>query len=55
VKGREFSPEILDMLRKSLRGEFEKLGEPLEVNIEIVDEISMERTGKRRLLISKVM
>jgi len=55
VKGSEFSPKILDMLSKSLQHEFDTLGEPLEVNIEIVDEIPMERTGKRRLLISKVV
>ena len=55
VKGREFSPRILDMIKKSLESEFERLGEPLEVNVEIVDEIPMGRTGKRRLLISKVI
>jgi len=54
VKGREFSPEILNMVRKSLESEFSKLGGHLEINIEVVDEIPMERTGKRRILISKV-
>mgnify|MGYP005831566657 CR=1 FL=1 len=55
VKGREFNPEILERIRKSLESEFDKLGENLEVLTEIVDEIPMERTGKRRLLISKVI
>jgi phenylacetate-CoA ligase len=55
VKGREFKPEILDWVRKSLENEFDKLGEPLEVTIEIVEEIPMEITGKRRLLISKAV
>ena len=55
VKGKEFSPEILERIRKSLENEFNKLGENLEVLTEIVDEIPMERTGKRRLFISKVI
>jgi len=54
VKGREFNPEMLERIRKSLEKEFDKLGENLEVVTQIVDEIPMERTGKRRLLISKV-
>jgi len=54
MKGREFNPEILEWIRKSLEREFEKLGEHLDVKIEIVDEIPMERTGKRRLFISKI-
>jgi phenylacetate-CoA ligase len=55
VKGREFNPEILERLKKSLEKEFNKLGEKLEVLTEIVDEIPMTRIGKRRLLISKVI
>jgi len=55
VKGREFNPEILERTRKSLESEFDKLGEHLEVITQIVDEIPMERTGKRRILISKVI
>jgi phenylacetate-CoA ligase len=55
VKGREFHPEILERIRKSLEREFDKLGENLEVITQIVDEIPMETTGKRRILISKVI
>jgi len=55
VKGREFNPEMLEQIRRSLESEFDKLGEHLEVVTQIVDEIPMERTGKRRLLISKVI
>jgi len=54
VKGREFNPEMLERIRKSLEKEFDRLGEKLEVVTQIVDEIPMERTGKRRLLISKI-
>ena len=55
VKGREFNPEMLEQIRRSLKKEFDRLGENLEVVTQIVDEIPMERTGKRRLLISKVI
>jgi len=54
VKGREFNPEMLEQIRKSLEKEFDKLGEKLEVDTQVVDEIPMERTGKRRILISKI-
>ncbi|MEM2971690.1 MAG: hypothetical protein QW270_04630 [Candidatus Bathyarchaeia archaeon] len=55
VKGREFNPEILERTRKSLENEFDKLGEKFEVLTEIVDEIPMGRTGKRRIFISKII
>jgi phenylacetate-CoA ligase len=55
VKGREFNLEMLERIRKSLEKEFDELGENLDILTEIVDEIPMERTGKRRLLISKVI
>jgi phenylacetate-CoA ligase len=54
VKGREFNPEMLEQIRKSLEREFDKIGEKLKVVTQIVDEIPMERTGKRRILISKI-
>jgi phenylacetate-CoA ligase len=55
VKGREFTPEILERIRESLEKEFDKLGEKFEVLTEIVDEIPMTRTGKRRILVSKII
>jgi len=55
VKGREFNPEMLEQIKRSLKKEFDKLGENLEVVTQIVDEIPMERSGKRRLLISRVI
>lgn len=55
VKGREFNSEILERIRKSLESEFDKLREKFEVITQIVDEIPMERTGKRRTFISKVI
>ena len=55
VKGREFHPEIMERVRKSLEREFTKLGENLEITTQVVDEIPMGRTGKRRILISKLI
>jgi phenylacetate-CoA ligase len=54
VKGKEFNPEILEQIKRSLENELYELGENFEVLTEIVDEIPMGRTGKRRLFISKV-
>ncbi len=54
VKGKGFNPEMLERIRNNLEKEFDKLGEKLEVVTQIVDEIPMERTGKRRILISKI-
>ena len=54
VKGKDFNPEILDRIRNNLEREFDELGDSLDVITQIVDEIPMEKTGKRRLLISKI-
>jgi phenylacetate-CoA ligase len=54
VKGREFNPEMLERIKRSLKKEFDKLGENLEVVTRIVDDIPRERTGKRRILISNL-
>ncbi|MEM2522668.1 MAG: hypothetical protein QXW82_05915 [Candidatus Bathyarchaeia archaeon] len=54
VKGKEFNPEILERIKNGLENEFAKLGQKIEVLSEIVNEIPMGRTGKKRVLISKV-
>lgn len=54
VKGKEFNLEILERIKDCLENEFAKLGQKIEVFTEIVDEIPTGRTGKRRILISKV-
>jgi phenylacetate-CoA ligase len=54
VKGSHFDPRILERIKNKLEEEFANQGERLQVVLEAVEEIPMERTGKRRLFISKV-
>jgi phenylacetate-CoA ligase len=55
VKGSSFSPELLERIKNNIEYYFAKQGEMLEVIIKLVEEIPMERTGKRRVFISKVV
>jgi phenylacetate-CoA ligase len=55
VKGRQFDPYMLDRIKNNLERYFAELSENLEVVMEVVKEIPSERTGKRRILISKVI
>ena len=54
VKGTTFDPEILERIKNKIETSFAKQGENLEVAVQLVKEIPMERTGKRRLFISKL-
>jgi phenylacetate-CoA ligase len=54
VKGSNFDSNLLLRIKNNIENTFAKQGEKLEVTIQIVEEIPMERTGKRRLFISKV-
>jgi phenylacetate-CoA ligase len=54
VKGREFDPKMLERIKDNLEMYFVRIGENLEVVMEVVREIPAERTGKRRILISKI-
>ena len=54
VKGKKFDPEILLRIKETLKAFFNRLGEDMEIYMQLVDEIPMERTGKRRVLISKI-
>jgi len=55
VKGRRFNPETLEEIRKGLIEESTRLGENIDVVIEIVDEIPKGRTGKTARFISKII
>ena len=55
VKGKKFDPKMLDDIKRSVEQFFASHGEKLEVVIQIVDNIPMERTGKRSRLISKCL
>ena len=54
VKGTTFDPEILERIKNKIETSFAKQGENLEVTVQLVKEIPMERTGKRKLFISKL-
>jgi len=55
VKGRNYDPRMLERIKGNLEMYFVKLGEKMVVIMEVVKEIPSERTGKRRILISKVI
>lgn len=55
VKGSNFDTDLLLRIKNNIENSFALQGEKLEVIIEIVEGIPMERTGKRRLFISKVI
>lgn len=55
VKGKEFDPRTLKRIKNNLETYFARLGENLEVVMQVVKEIPRERTGKRRILISKLL
>jgi len=54
VKGKNFDPQILERIKNNLETYFNSLGENLQVFMQIVEEIPIERTGKRRIIISNV-
>jgi phenylacetate-CoA ligase len=54
VKGAQFEHSILEGIKNKIEVEFAKQGYKLEIVLEYVDEIPIERTGKRRLFISKI-
>jgi phenylacetate-CoA ligase len=54
VKGKKFDAEILIKIKEDLETFFAREEEDVEVCVQLVDEIPMERTGKRRVLISKI-
>jgi phenylacetate-CoA ligase len=54
VKGRNFDPLMLGRIKSNLESFFIKLGEKMDIVTEVVKEIPQERTGKRRIFISKL-
>jgi phenylacetate-CoA ligase len=54
VAGKEFDPKILERIKSNLETYFAKQGENLEVVMQIVDDIPIEPTGKRRILVSRL-
>jgi phenylacetate-CoA ligase len=54
LKGKEFSANAVERLRKKIETIFTTMGEEVEVYIQIVDKISRGKTGKRQTIISFV-
>jgi len=55
VKGLNFDQNLLLRIKNNIEEFFAGQGEKLEVEIKFVEEIPMERTGKKRLFISRVV
>jgi len=55
VKGLNFDPNLLLRIKNNIEEFFARQGEKLEVTIQLVKKIPMERTGKRRVFVSKVI
>ncbi|MEM3549946.1 MAG: AMP-binding protein [Candidatus Bathyarchaeia archaeon] len=55
VKGLNFDQNLLLRIKNNIEEFFAKQGEKLEVEIQFVKEIPMERTGKRKLFVSMVV
>jgi phenylacetate-CoA ligase len=54
VKGTNFDANLLLRIKNNIEKFFAEQGEKMEVVTQVVEEIPMERTGKRRMFISKV-
>lgn len=54
VKGREFDPKVVSKIKGNIENSCIRMGEDVSVDIEIVQEIPREKSGKRRKIISLV-
>lgn len=54
IRGQNFDPKVLLKIKGNFETFFAKQAEDVEVIIQLVDEIPMGSTGKRRALISKI-
>jgi phenylacetate-CoA ligase len=54
VKKEKLDTRVLESIKNNMEKYFSNIGEKIEVTIEIVKEIPLEGTGKRRLFISKL-
>jgi len=54
VKGKEFDPKVISRIKQNIEEYFLRLGYEVTIDVRIVDDIPMERTGKRRSIISLV-
>jgi phenylacetate-CoA ligase len=54
VKGKEFDPKVVDKIKNNIENLSIGMGEDISVETEIVQEISKDKSGKRRTVISMV-
>jgi len=54
VKGPNFDPNLLLRIKNNIEEFFAKQGEKMDVIVQVVKEIPMEKTGKRKAFISKL-
>lgn len=54
TKGSEFDATVLNKIKKNIETYFKLANEEVYVSVEIVDRIPIDRTGKRRYIISKL-
>jgi hypothetical protein len=54
AKKEKLDTRFLEGIRSGMEKYFSEIGEKIEVTLEIVEEIPSERTGKKRLFISKL-
>lgn len=54
VKGKDYKPEVGESIKTNLEAFFAKHKENLKVIVQVVSEIPQGRTGKRRLIISRM-
>jgi phenylacetate-CoA ligase len=55
MTGQNFNPDLLLRIKNNIEKFFAAQGEKLEVIVQLVEDIPTERTGKRRVFISKVI
>jgi phenylacetate-CoA ligase len=54
VKGRKFDINVIHEIKNCIQREFSTLGEEVFLQMEAIENIPMERTGKRKSIISKI-
>jgi phenylacetate-CoA ligase len=54
VPGREFDPEVVARMRRSLADGFAERGETVQVETRVVEELETGRTGKVQMIVSRV-
>jgi len=52
VRGKEFDVKVIMKIKQNIKEYFSRLGYEVTIDVMIVDDIPMERTGKRRSIIS---